>query len=229
LHNQVVPCTTSTWDDSDDDFVENNEFCVVNANNLDDEAEIESFLSSLESHIHDSSSQKEIIERLKKKILEFELKVQSYESKLQNLKKNYQMHLGEVTTLKVKVQNLKTENRVLKSSCISTNITSMDLDKVIGQSPNNKSGLGYKKSSKTSNCPKSKEKQGQWSNAKIMKSTNAKSFNKKHNYAFQYKLFDKKINKGKINFESNNAIFFNPNWQINQNDFQTKAQRYEHK
>jgi hypothetical protein len=43
LHNQVVPCTTSTWDDSDDDFVENDEFYVVNANNLDDEAEIESF------------------------------------------------------------------------------------------------------------------------------------------------------------------------------------------
>jgi hypothetical protein len=26
LHNQVVPCTTSTWDDSDDDYVENDEF-----------------------------------------------------------------------------------------------------------------------------------------------------------------------------------------------------------
>jgi hypothetical protein len=58
LHNQVVHCTTSTWDDSDDDFVENDEFCVVKANNLDDMAEIESFLSSLESVIHDSSSQK---------------------------------------------------------------------------------------------------------------------------------------------------------------------------
>jgi chromosome segregation ATPase len=54
---------------------------------LDDEAEIESFLFSLESLIHDSSSQKEIIERLKNKISEFELNVQSYESKLQNLKK----------------------------------------------------------------------------------------------------------------------------------------------
>jgi hypothetical protein len=49
---------------------------------LDDEAEIESFLSSIESPIHDSSSQNKIIERLKNKILEFELKVQSYESKL---------------------------------------------------------------------------------------------------------------------------------------------------
>jgi hypothetical protein len=82
LHNQVVPCTISTWDDSDDDFVENDEFCVENANNLDDETEIESFLSSLESPIHDSSSKKEIIERLKNKILEFELKIQSYKSKL---------------------------------------------------------------------------------------------------------------------------------------------------
>jgi hypothetical protein len=74
LHNQVVHCTTSTWDDSDDDFVEIDEFCVKNINNFDDETEIKSFLSSLES-IHDSSFQKEIIERLENKISEFELKV----------------------------------------------------------------------------------------------------------------------------------------------------------
>jgi hypothetical protein len=59
LHNQVVHFTTSTWDDSDDDFVENDEFCVENINNFDDEAEINFFLSSLESLIHDSSSQKD--------------------------------------------------------------------------------------------------------------------------------------------------------------------------
>jgi hypothetical protein len=28
LHNQVVPCTTSTWDDSDDNYVENDEFLL---------------------------------------------------------------------------------------------------------------------------------------------------------------------------------------------------------
>jgi hypothetical protein len=82
LNNQVVPCTTFTWDDSDDDFVENDKFCVENVNNFDDEAEIEYFLYSLESPIHDSSSQKEIIERFENKILEFVLKIQSYESKL---------------------------------------------------------------------------------------------------------------------------------------------------
>jgi hypothetical protein len=43
----------------------------------------------------------------------------------------------------------------------------MNLDKVIGQRTNNKSGLGYKKSSKTLNCPKSKEKQSQGSNVKL--------------------------------------------------------------
>jgi hypothetical protein len=43
LHNQVVPWTTSTWNDSDDDFIENDEFYVENANNFDDEPEIESF------------------------------------------------------------------------------------------------------------------------------------------------------------------------------------------
>jgi hypothetical protein len=120
------------------------------------------------------------------------------------------MHLGEVVKLKVIVQTLETENRALKSSCISTSITSMDLNKAIGQRPSNKSGLGYKKFSKTSNFTKSKEKQGQGSNVKIIKPINAKSFNKKHNYAFQYKQFDKKINKGQRNFQSNNVIFFNP-------------------
>jgi hypothetical protein len=88
--------------------------------------------------------------------IEFKLKVQSYEFKLQNLEKNCQMYLDEVATLKMKVQTLETENRALKSSCISTSFTSMDLDKAIGQRLSNKSGLGYKKSSKTSNCPKSK-------------------------------------------------------------------------
>jgi hypothetical protein len=85
LHNQVVPFTTFIWDDSDDNFIENDEFYAENANNLEDETEIESFLSSLESLIHDSSSIKEIIERVQNKILEFELKVQFCESKLQNL------------------------------------------------------------------------------------------------------------------------------------------------
>jgi hypothetical protein len=77
LHDQVVPYTISIWDDSDDDLIENNEFYVKNANNLNNEAEIESFLSSLESLIIDSSSEKEIIERLENKISEFELIVQS--------------------------------------------------------------------------------------------------------------------------------------------------------
>jgi hypothetical protein len=88
----------------------------------------------------------------------------------------------------------------------------MDLDKLIGQRPNNKPGLGYKKSFKISNYPKSKEKQDQELNVKIIKLSNAKSFNKERNYAFQYKQFDKKINKGQRNFQSNNAIFFNPCW-----------------
>jgi hypothetical protein len=56
LHNLVVPCTTSTWDDSDDDYIENDDFFVENANNFDDKDVIESFVSSLESLIHDSSS-----------------------------------------------------------------------------------------------------------------------------------------------------------------------------
>jgi hypothetical protein len=84
----------------------------------------------------------------------------------------------------------------------------MDLDKVIGQMPSIKSGLGYKKSFKTSNYTKSKEKQSQGSNAKIVKSINAKSFNKKHNYAFQYKQFDKKINKEKKEVSKQQCYIF---------------------
>jgi cell shape-determining protein MreC len=54
------------------------------------------------------------------------------------------MHLDEVATLKVKVQSLETENMTLKSSCTSTNITSMNLYKFVGQKSSNKSGLRYK-------------------------------------------------------------------------------------
>jgi hypothetical protein len=82
LHNQVVHCTISTWDDSDDDLIENDEFYIENTNNLDDEAEINFILSSLESLIHDLFSQKEIIERFENKISKFKLKVHSYKSKL---------------------------------------------------------------------------------------------------------------------------------------------------
>jgi outer membrane cobalamin receptor len=54
----------------------------------------------------------------------------------------------------------------------------------------------------------------------------------------------KRLTKDKENFQSNNAIFFNPSWSNklyfkrpnewfykfkNKNNFQTKAQRYEHK
>jgi hypothetical protein len=34
FHNLVVPCTTSTWDDSDDDYVENDDFFVEMQINL---------------------------------------------------------------------------------------------------------------------------------------------------------------------------------------------------
>jgi hypothetical protein len=56
LNNQVVHCTISTWDDSDDDLIENDELCVENANDLNDEAETKTFLSNLKNPIHGSSS-----------------------------------------------------------------------------------------------------------------------------------------------------------------------------
>jgi outer membrane cobalamin receptor len=66
----------------------------------------------------------------------------------------------------------------------------------------------------------------------------------KYTNAFQYKQFEKKINKGKKNFQSNNATFFNSSWPNklyfkgsdgwfyefkNQNYSQIKTQRYEYK
>jgi hypothetical protein len=117
------------------------------------------------------------------------------------------MHLGELATLKVKVQHLETKNSALKSSYTSTSITSMDLNKAIGQRPSNKSGLGYKKSSKTSNCSKSKEKQGQGSNAKIVKPTNAKFFNKNTIMHFNISNLIKRLTKGKIIFKATMLYF----------------------
>jgi hypothetical protein len=84
------------------------------------------------------------------------------------------MHLDEIVRLKVKVQTLETENKTLKSSCTSINITLIYLDEFVGQRTSNKSGLGYKKSPRLQISL----------NLKIMKSSNAKYFNKKHNYTF---------------------------------------------
>jgi hypothetical protein len=94
LHNLVGPYTTSIWDDSDNNFIENDELCVMryydisfssdrikNTNDLNNEAGIKKKLSILKSLIHDLSFQREIIERLQNKILKFELNVQSHEFK----------------------------------------------------------------------------------------------------------------------------------------------------
>jgi hypothetical protein len=46
-----------------------------------------------------------------------------------------------------------------------------------------------------------------------MKPSNTKSFNKKHNYAFQYKQFDKKrLTMDKEIFKATMLNFFNPSW-----------------
>jgi hypothetical protein len=78
----------------------------------------------------------------------------------------------------------------------------MNLDKVIGQRPSNKSCLRYKKSSKILNYPKSKEKQGQGSNAKIMKPNNTKSFNKNIIMHFNIRNLIKRLIKDKGIFKA---------------------------
>jgi hypothetical protein len=42
-------------------------------------------------------------------------------------KKNYQIHLDEIVILKVKVQTLKTKNKILKFTCVSTSNTDLDM------------------------------------------------------------------------------------------------------
>jgi hypothetical protein len=76
-----------------------------------------------------------------------------------------------------------------------------------------------------------------------MKPNNIKSFKKNHNYAFQYKQFAKKTNKGKKKFKAimlylliligRTKYILKDRWMVyefkNQNNFQNKAQRHEHK
>jgi hypothetical protein len=84
LHNLVVYCAISTWDDSDNDLVENDELCVMRYYDISFSSDriknamiwmmrpkLKLFLSNLKNLIHDSFFQREIIERPENKILEF--------------------------------------------------------------------------------------------------------------------------------------------------------------
>jgi hypothetical protein len=49
-------------------------------------------------------------------------------------KNNYELHLNEISSLKVKIQHIKTKNRVLKSTNILKNDIELDLSKLyVGQ------------------------------------------------------------------------------------------------
>ena len=79
-------------------------------------------------------------------------KIKNYEHIIRELQmsdseNNYQSHLGEMKLLKIKIQNLKTENLALKSP---KNIISLDFDEIDRMVknchyPHNKSGAGYKR------------------------------------------------------------------------------------
>jgi hypothetical protein len=78
------------------------------------------------------SAKEEIIEDLNAKILELDSKVMEDEITINELKsKNHcESHLGEIGLLKVKVQNLENENRILRTSSRLSCTTKMDLEKL---------------------------------------------------------------------------------------------------
>jgi hypothetical protein len=60
----------------------------------------------------------------------------------------------EINHLKVEVVSLKCENKSLKSACVSNVTSKLDLDNLpIGQKPNDKTGLGFKKEVGTKPAP----------------------------------------------------------------------------
>lgn len=135
-----------------------------------------------------------------------------------NLQNECQTHLGEIGILKIKVQNLETENRTLGSICILRNGTRMDLDKMyIGRKLHDKRCLGYKKSlfsskSKNPTSPKLNGKQTQNLNDKNVKNKNAKnnksSYN--HTYIYQHNSRRNNNNKRKINYQNSDRNTYNP-------------------
>lgn len=170
-----------------------------------------------------ASLRKEVTnEDLKIKILELESKVKEYEIKIEvfeklNLKNNCQTHLQEIEILKIKIQTLKTKTKILISTNVLRNDTTMNLDKMyMDQKSHDKLGtrrLRYEKSSsfsesKNPSNPKLKRKQTQTLNNKNVKNKNIQNNKKSHNYVFIYQ--HNSCNKEK-NYQNNNRNTYNPN------------------
>jgi len=147
------------------------------------------------------------------KILDF--KVKDLESKLMVLEKLKETnicssHVGEIGILKVRIQTLETENKVLRFPSEFSNVTNLDsyhVDNLINDRQIDTSGLGYKKgqSSFESNHSQSHKE----SKVKTCKTSNAKHNQKSPNYAFRYNYNNRKY-KDKNNFQNNDRSTFNP-------------------
>src|SRR5665213_2247312 len=97
------------------------------------------------------------------KVSSLELSVKSHKAQLTEFngfsKCECQALKSETSSLKVEIQNLKFVND-LKSVCVSLTPSTPSLDKVMeGQKPNDKTGLGFKKTN--GNKPESSKSQDQ--------------------------------------------------------------------
>ena len=114
-----------------------------------------------------------IIRSLRDDIHDLEFKVKSLEAKVHDFEKGKmvvengcQTHSGEIAILKVRILNLETENRALRSTS-SSHSSTCDLEKMyVGQKPHDKTGLGYEKFptssfTKKTGCPTTKSKSPQ--------------------------------------------------------------------
>jgi hypothetical protein len=107
---------------------------------------------------------KRTIEKLNTKNIELESKVKEGNTKIIELKNknNYESHLSEIGSLKVKVQHIETENYVLWISNVLSCSTKIDLRKIyVGRKTHDKIRLEYIKPlpsliSKVTGSPKEK-------------------------------------------------------------------------
>ncbi|HEY5235494.1 MAG TPA: hypothetical protein VIJ14_04900, partial [Rhabdochlamydiaceae bacterium] len=175
------PAQTSDIDASHDSVQEvnsNSKFKSISMeedSSSSDESEIELEFDSHESlmrevnRLRQSEIEKEgMILTLKAKVSSFEISVKSYKAQITEFngfsKCECQALKGETSSLKVEIQNLKFVNESLKSACVSLTPSTPSLDKVLeGQNPNDKTGLGFKKTNGHKHVSsKSQDQKGKW-------------------------------------------------------------------
>ena len=161
----------------------------------------------------DPRSLRDDVYDLESKVKSLEAKVHDFEKGKMIVENGCQTHSGEIAILKVRILNLETENRALRSTQ-SSNSSSFDLEKMyLGQKPNDKTGLGYVKSSTSSyslktGCPTIKRESPQ--TKKVNKVTKDK---KNRGLAHLYQRLPRKTYGMNQNYGSQSSL--RPNFSNN--------------